>query len=106
MDEHNEWTRIPRTTAFRELVRTKRAFVIPAIGFFVVFYFAFPVLIGLTSVLEAKVIGAMNLAYIYAYAQFAMILILAHLYLAKAKQWDTLVDQTKREAAEKGVETE
>ncbi len=101
-----EWTRIPRTTAFRELVRTKRAFLIPAIVFFIVFYFAFPVLIGVTSVLDAKVIGAMNLAYIYTYAQFAMILGLTYLYLAKAKRWDELVERTKREAAEKGVETE
>lgn len=106
MDKHNEWTRIPRTTAFRELVKTKRAFLIPAIVVFIVVYFAFPVLIGFTSVLDAKVLGAINLAYLYAYAQFAMILGLAHLYLAKAKQWDELVEHTKREAAEKGVETE
>ncbi len=105
MDER-EWTHIPRTTAFKELVRTKRAFVIPAIVFFIVFYFALPVLIGVTSVLDAKVIGAINLAYIYAYAQFAMILVLTHLYLAKAKRWDELVEQMKREASEKGVETE
>ncbi len=101
-----EWTRIPRTTAFKDLVRAKRAFIIPAIVFFIVFYFALPVLIGFTSVLDAKVIGAINLAYLYAYAQFAMILVLAHLYLAKAKRWDELVEQTRREAAEKGVETE
>ncbi len=105
MNEHNEWIRIPRTNAFRELVRAKRAFVIPAIGFFVVFYFALPILIGVTSVFDAKVIGAVNLAYVYTYAQFAVILGLTHLYLAKAKRWDELVEQTKREAAEKGVET-
>lgn len=105
MGEH-EWTRVPQTVAFKELVSAKRAFVIPAIIFFIVFYFTFPVLIGFTSVLNVKVIGAINLAYVYAYAQFAMILVLAHLYLAKAKRWDELVEQTKREAAEKGVETE
>lgn len=104
--DKREWTHILQTTAFKELVRTKRAFVIPAIVFFIVFYFALPVLIGVTSVLDAKVIGAINLAYIYAYAQFAMILVLTHLYLAKAKRWDGLVEQMKREASEKGVETE
>lgn len=101
-----EWIHIPRTTAFKELVRAKRAFVIPAVVFFIVFYFTLPVLIGVSSVLDAEVIGAINLAYVYAYAQFAMVLVLAHLYLAKAKRWDELVEQTKREAAEKGVETE
>lgn len=101
-----EWSRISRTAAFKELIRTKRAFIIPATVFFLVFYFALPVLIAFTSVLDVKVIGAINLAYVYAFAQFAMTLGLSHLYLAKTKRWDELVEQTKRDAAEKGVETE
>jgi uncharacterized membrane protein (DUF485 family) len=101
-----EWVRISRTAAFQELVRTKRAFLIPATIFFLAFYFGLPVLIAFTTVLDTKVVGAINLAYVYAFAQFATTLGLSHLYFAKAKAWDELAEQTKRDAAEGGVETE
>lgn len=101
-----EWDRISRTAAFRELVRTKRAFIVPATVFFLAFYFGLPILIAFTTVLDAKVIGKINLAYVYAFAQFATTLGLSHLYFAKAKKWDELAEQTKRDAAESGVETE
>lgn len=97
------WTRISHTEAFGRLVSAKRRFVMSAVVFFVVFYFALPLLIGLTSVLNAEVLGAVNLAYLYTYAQFAMILVLGHLYLARSKRWDELVDETKRDADDKGV---
>jgi len=87
-------------------VSAKRRFVLSAVLFFVVFYFALPLLIGLTSVLDTQAIGALNLAYIYTYAQFVMILVLGQLYLARAKRWDELDDETKRDAAHKGVEAE
>lgn len=100
-----EETSITRMTTFQELVRSRRAFIIPAASFFLVFYFALPVLIAFTSVLDAKVIGAVSLAYVYAFALFAMTLVLSHLYLSKAKRWDELVEQTKREAAKKEIKT-
>ncbi len=102
----SEWTRISQTEAFGRLVSAKRRFVLSAVLFFVVFYFALPLLIGLTSVLDTQAIGALNLAYIYTYAQFVMILVLGQLYLARAKRWDELDDETKRDAAHKGVEAE
>ncbi len=89
-----------RTQAFKELVRSKRAFIIPATIFFLVFYFGLPFLAGFTTVLNVKVVGSLTLAYVYAFAQFAMTWILMHLYVSRANRWDELVDRARQEATE------
>ena len=99
MESNNEWVRIERTSAFKELVKRKRAFIIPATIFFMVFYFGLPFLAAFTTVLNVKVLGPLTLAYIYAFAQFAMTWILMHLYVSRANKWDDLVDRAREEAA-------
>ncbi len=100
MERQDEWVRVERTSAFKELIRAKRAFIIPATIFFMVFYFGLPFLAAFTTVLNVKVIGSLTLAYIYALAQFAMTWILMHLYVSRANKWDDLVDRARQEAAE------
>lgn len=99
MHRDEEWVRIERTSAFRELARSKKAFIVPATVFFLAFYFGLPFLTAFTTVLDVKVIGAINLAYVYAFAQFAMTWILMHLYVSRANRWDDLVDKARREAS-------
>ena len=100
MDRQDEWVRVERTEAFKELVRSKRAFIIPATIFFLVFYFGLPFLAAFTTVLNVRVLGPLSLAYVYAFAQFAMTWILMHLYVSRANRWDELVDRARQEAAE------
>jgi uncharacterized membrane protein (DUF485 family) len=100
VERQDEWVRVERTSAFKELIRAKRAFIIPATIFFMVFYFGLPFLAAFTTVLNVKVIGSLTLAYIYALAQFAMTWILMHLYVSRANKWDDLVDRARQEAAE------
>jgi len=100
LSREEEWVRVERTQAFKELMRQKKAFIIPATIFFVIFYFGLPVLTGFTTLLDAQVIGSISLAYLYAFAQFAMTWILMHLYLSRANRWDELVDRARRQAAE------
>ena len=46
---------------------TKRIFIVPAFIFFVVYYFALPVLVGYApQFMSTKVIGKVNLAYLFA----------------------------------------
>ncbi|MBA3423508.1 MAG: DUF485 domain-containing protein [Rubrobacter sp.] len=104
MERQDEWIRVERTSAFKELVQKRKAFIIPATIFFLVFYFGLPFLTAFTTVLDANVIGAINLAYIYAFAQFVMTWVLMHIYVSRANRWDDLVDRARREAAE-GDET-
>ena len=102
MERNDEWVRVERTRAFKELVRAKRAFIIPATIFFMVFYFGLPILAGFTTVLNVKVAGPLTLAYVYAFAQFAMTWILMHLYVSRANRWDDLVERARHEAAGEG----
>jgi uncharacterized membrane protein (DUF485 family) len=100
MDQHHEeWVRIERSSAFKELIRSKKAFIIPATIFFMVFYFTLPFLTAFTTVLNFTVIGAISGAYLYAFAQFIMTWVLAHLYISQANKWDNLVDEARRQAA-------
>ena len=100
MERHEEWVRVERTSAFRELTQKRKAFILPATIFFLVFYFGLPFLTAFTTVLDVNVIGAINLAYIYAFAQFAMTWILMHLYVSRANGWDDLVDRARHEATQ------
>jgi uncharacterized membrane protein (DUF485 family) len=99
VDRTNEWVRVERTPAFIELIRSKRAFIIPATIFFMIFYFGLPFLAAFTTVLNVKVLGPLTLAYVYAFAQFAMTWIIMHLYVSRANRWDDLVERAREEAA-------
>ena len=98
--ESAEWRRVERTSAFQELIQRKKAFLIPAVIFFLVFYMTMPVLAGFTTILDGQAIGAITWAYVYGFAQFLMTWILLHLYLNRAKKWDRLVEETRQEASE------
>lgn len=99
MAREEEWIRIERTSAFKELARSRKAFIVPATIFFLVFYFGLPVLAGFTTILDGYAIGSITWAYVYAFAQFAMTWILMHLYVSRANRWDDLVDRARHEAA-------
>jgi len=98
-----EWNRIERTSAFKELMQRKKAFIIPATIFFLIFYFGLPVLAAFTTLLNFQVIGAISGAYVYAFAQFAMTWILMHIYVSQANKWDAIIDRARHEAAETEV---
>lgn len=105
MDEKQDrWVRIERTNAFKELIRSKKNFIIPATIFFMVFYFGLPILAAFTTVLNFTVVGSITGAYAYAFAQFAMTWILMHLYVSQANKWDDKVEQVLLEASEEGAE--
>jgi uncharacterized membrane protein (DUF485 family) len=98
--KEREWVRLERTSDFEELIKSKKAFIIPATIFFFIFYFTLPFLTAFTTVLSAKAFGPISWAYVYAFAQFPMTWILCHLYLSRANKWDDLVDRARRQAAE------
>jgi len=65
------------------------AFIIPATIFFIVYYFSLPVLVGyFPTAMETKVIGDINVAYLFALSQFVMTWVVTGLYVGQAKKWD------------------
>jgi uncharacterized membrane protein (DUF485 family) len=74
---------------FRQLLRDKIRFISLATVFFLVFYFALPVLSGYwPELMSRKVLGQFSLAYVFALAQFPMAWAVAALYLKAAGRFD------------------
>jgi len=97
--DKTEWDRIAETQEFKDLMATKRTFIIPAFAFFLVYYFMLPVLVGYAPRLMAtKVIGVVNLAYLFALSQFFMAWIIAWLYVSAANNFDNLAKDIIKQA--------
>ncbi len=95
-----DWSRVTQLPEFRAMVRAKLRFIIPAVILFVVYYFALPVLVGYAPGLMSKrVIGVVNIAYLFALSQFFMAWIIAALYLRAAARFDKM-EHTVIEKAE------
>jgi uncharacterized membrane protein (DUF485 family) len=85
------WDRIAESPEFRDLMATKKIFIVPAFVFFVVYYFALPVLVGYApQFMSTKVMGEVNLAYLFALSQFFVAWIIAGLYVKAAGNFDRL----------------
>jgi uncharacterized membrane protein (DUF485 family) len=85
------WDRIAASKEFKDLMATKKTFIVPAFIFFLVYYFALPVLVGYAPhFMATKVIGQVNLAYLFALSQFFVAWIIAGLYVKAANNFDRL----------------
>ena len=93
-EPRSDWAAIERMPEFRALVRAKRAFIIPACLFFVVYYFALPALVGYwPDLMSTRVAGAINLAYLFALSQFVMAWVIMAVYVRRARRYDRMVEQ-------------
>ena len=86
-----DWDRIAALDEYKALLAAKRRFIVPATLFFIVFYFALPVLVGYAPELMArKVFGVVNVAYLFALSQFFVAWLLALLYVRAASRFDAM----------------
>ena len=98
----NGYSEVEQTEAFGELVRRKRAFLVPTVVFVLLFFITLPILSIFTDALDGKVIGAISWAYLYAFAQFFLAWIVTFVYWRKANRWDELARKAREEASERG----
>jgi uncharacterized membrane protein (DUF485 family) len=101
------WDRIAESQPFKDLIATKKVFIIPAFLFFVVYYFLLPILVGYAPQLMAtKIWGDVNLAYLFALSQFFMAWIIAGLYVKAGDNFDRIskhiIDKVASSDAPKG----
>ena len=79
------WDGIEHTAEFRQLVSARFRFVAPATVFFLIYYFLLPILNGTaTDFMRTRVIGSINIAYLFALSQFVMAWVLAWVYIRRA----------------------
>lgn len=89
-----DWDKLAGSERFRDLLKAKRRFIVPAMIFFIVYYFALPVLIGYAKpFMETRVWGPVNLAYLFALSQFFMAWIIAALYVKAAARFDRMANK-------------
>jgi uncharacterized membrane protein (DUF485 family) len=98
--QQSAYSKIAETEAFKELVRRKRAFLVPTVVFVLLFFIMLPILSIFTDVLDGKVIGAITWAYLYAFAQFFLAWIVTFLYWRVAGRFDELATRARKEASE------
>ena len=98
-----DWSRVTQMPEFRTMVRAKLRFIIPATLFFVIYYFALPVLVGYApGLMSRRVIGVVNVAYLFALSQFFMAWILAWLYMRAADRFDAQAKEILKNLNEPG----
>ena len=86
-----DWERVAATDEFKSLIAAKRRFIAPAVIFFIVYYFALPALVGYApGLMGRRVLGVINLAYLFALSQFFMAWIIAALYVRAAGRFDEM----------------
>src|SRR5918995_5066500 len=94
-----DWLAVERSPEFQELVRRRRSFVLPALGFVFVWYFGFIALAGYApDFMGERIYEGFTVGYALALSQFVMTWVLGWLYL---RQSDRVFDPLSRRAAEK-----
>ena len=91
-----DYTAIVQTQEFQQLVKEKKRFIVPFTLFFLVFYFALPIMTSYTSVLNHSFYGHITWAWVFAFGQFIMTWALCMIYSKKAARFDRLSDEVLR----------
>ena len=90
----SQWDRVAAMDEFKQLLKAKTRFVVPATIFFIVYYFLLPYLVGYhPQAMDKRVWGPVNIAYLFALSQFFVAWLIAWLYVRAAKSFDALADR-------------
>jgi uncharacterized membrane protein (DUF485 family) len=97
-----DWIAAERSPEFRELVRRRSGFVIPATIFFLTWYFGFIVLAGYAPDFmgEEFLVDGLTVGYVLALTQFVMTWVLGWMYLRRS---DRVFDPLARRAADQAL---
>jgi uncharacterized membrane protein (DUF485 family) len=87
-----DWEEVERWPEFEQLIRRRRAFVLPATIFFLAWYMAFILLCGYAPDFMAEsVYQGLTVGYVLALTQFVMVAVLGLWYLRKSnREFDPL----------------
>jgi uncharacterized membrane protein (DUF485 family) len=90
-----DWLAVEREPEFQELVRRRRAFVVPATAFYLSWYMGFIVLTAVApDFMGERIYQGLTVGYVLALTQFLMVLVLGIWYLRKAdREFDPLAQR-------------
>lgn len=93
-----DWDTVERSPEFRELMKRKRAFVVPATIFFLTWYFGFIVLTGYAPDFMGRefITDGLTVGYAFALSQFVMTWVFGWIYMRRANRtWDPLAERVR-----------
>ena len=97
-----DWKAAAESPEFKELLRKRRSFVLPVLGFVFIWYFGFIALAGYApEFMGESIYQGFTVGYLLALSQFVMTWFLGWLYLRQA---DNVFDPLAKRAAERAVE--
>lgn len=88
---------IEASAGFRELMKKKKAFLIPTTALFLGLYLLFNIIISYTDLLDAQFIGDISWVWVLAFGLFAMTWILVTVYMKRAAKFDEMANDTLKE---------
>lgn len=92
LPDQTDSDRVATSGPFQDLLVKKRAFIVPAFLFFLVYYILLPVLVGYApKLMSTRVLGTITLAYLFALSQFVVGWTIAGLYLRASAKFDRLI---------------
>jgi len=95
----DRWQAIEADPDFQLLVAAKRRFIVPATLFFILYYFALPILVGyFPKLMETNLIGKINFAYLFALSQFFVAWTIAYLYVRRSNVFDVMAAKVVEKA--------
>ncbi len=101
------WDRVAASRQFKDLMATRRVFIVPAFIFFLAYYLLLPVLVGYApAFMSIKVWGNVNLAYLFALSQFFMAWLIAWLCVRAGDRFDAISKDIVETAATGNFEEE
>lgn len=94
------WDKIYAAEPYRRMITQKTRAVCAMTVFFIVYYFALPLLVGYRPALMSRPVwGEANWAYIFAFSQFLMAWAIALIYMRFASRFDKMADDILADAA-------
>ena len=95
------WDKIAESKEFRHLISIKAKFTVIVLLFSFVYYFALPLSVGyMPNLMNRKVIGSINVAYLFALSQFFVAWIIAGIYAWFANhKFDPIAEKIRKDNA-------
>ena len=99
-----DWVAAERSPEFRELIASKRRFVVPATAFFLIWYLGFVALAGYApDFMSESIYEGFTVGYALALSQFVMVWALGWMYVRRAEnEFDPLAERAAERAIEVG----
>ncbi|MDN7246807.1 DUF485 domain-containing protein [Planococcus shenhongbingii] len=92
-----DFEEIESSAGFKDLMKKKKAFLIPTTILFLGLYLLFNIIISYTNLLDAKFIGDISWVWVFAFGLFAMTWILVTVYMKRAAKFDEMAWETLKE---------